>query len=71
MTFLLAKRPAETGAGALGSGPEARRLRLLPTGDGWSLVTRDGRLVFSALGLSGRRSCLQFALDKGVVALAT
>jgi hypothetical protein len=46
-----------------------RRLRLLPSGDGWSLVSEDGELVFSALGLSGRRQCLAFAQAEGVIAL--
>lgn len=47
----------------------ASRLRLLPSGDGWSLVGEDGRLVFSALGLGGRRRCLEYAQAHGVVAL--
>jgi len=46
-----------------------RRLRLLPSGDGWSLVSDEGELVFSALGLSGRRQCLAFAQAQGVIAL--
>jgi hypothetical protein len=45
------------------------RLRLLPSGDGWSLVSVEGELVFSALGISGRRRCLEFARAQGVVAL--
>jgi hypothetical protein len=49
----------------------ARRLRLLPSGDGWSLVRADGALVFSALGCSGRRLCLEFARATGVLALAS
>jgi hypothetical protein len=57
-------RLASTSTGA------APRLRLLPSGDGWSLVTVDGRLVFSALGISGRRRCLEFALAEGVAVLA-
>jgi hypothetical protein len=56
----------EPAAGLLG---DARRLRLLPSGDGWSLVSDDGKLVFSALGLGGRRQCLEFAQAKGVIAL--
>jgi hypothetical protein len=48
-----------------------RRLRLLPSGDGWSLVGADGALVFSALGLEGRRRCLEYAQAAGVVALAS
>ncbi len=45
------------------------RLRLLPSGDGWSLVGDDGRLVFSALGIGGRLRCLEYAQAHGVVAL--
>jgi hypothetical protein len=47
------------------------KLRLLPSADGWALVSLDGELVFSALGLSGRRQCLEFAHTEGVVALAS
>ena len=49
----------------------ARTLRLLPSGDGWSLVTLDGELVYSALGLSGRRRCLEFAQAEVVLALVS
>jgi hypothetical protein len=42
-------------------------LRLLPSGDGWSLVADNGQLVFSALGAQGRRRCLQFARAAGVL----
>lgn len=53
-------------------GPDGeRRLRLLPSGDGWSLIGLDGELVFSALGLSGRRRCLEFAHATGVLAIAS
>ena len=45
------------------------RLRLLASGDGWSLIGNDGRLVFSALGIGGRQRCLQYAQAHGVVAL--
>ncbi len=48
-----------------------RQLRLLPSADGWSLVSLDGELVFSALGLSGRRQCLEYAQTEGVVALTS
>jgi hypothetical protein len=52
-------------------GPDGeRRLRLLPSGDGWSLVGGNGTLVFSALGRSGRRRCLEFAAAAGVLAIA-
>jgi hypothetical protein len=43
----------------------------LPSGDGWSLVTLDGELVYSALGLSGRRRCLEFAQAEVVLALVS
>jgi hypothetical protein len=44
-------------------------LRLLPSGDGWSLVGPDGELVFHALGVHGRRHCLEFARAEGVLAV--
>ena len=44
-------------------------LRLLPTGDGWSLLSSDGSLVYSALGRSARQRCLEFAEAWGVLAL--
>lgn len=47
----------------------ARRLRLLASGDRWSLVSLDGEPVFSAAGLRGRWRCLEFAQHNGVVAL--
>jgi hypothetical protein len=47
----------------------ARRLRLLASVDGWSLVSLDGEPVFSAAGLRGRWRCLEFAQHNGVVAL--
>ena len=49
----------------------ARRLRLVASGDGWSLVSLEGEPVFSADGLRGRRSCLEFAHNRGVVALVS
>ena len=45
------------------------RLRLLPSGDGWSLVGTDGKVVFQALGTGGRRECLKFAHARGVLAV--
>ena len=45
------------------------RLWLRATGDGWSLVTPDGHVLFHAMGLSGRRECLEFARDRGVLAV--
>jgi hypothetical protein len=53
----------------LGAVVAVPRLRLLPSGDGWSLIGDDGRLVFSALGLGGRRRCLEYAQSHGVVTL--
>jgi hypothetical protein len=49
----------------------ARRLRLLASGDGWSLVSLEGETVFSAAGLRGRWHCLEFAQNNGVVALVS
>jgi hypothetical protein len=45
----------------------APALRLLPSGDGWSLIGHSGELVFSALGAGGRRRCLEFARAAGVL----
>jgi len=47
----------------------AERLRLLPSGDGWSLIGRGGEPVFFGLGVSGRRRCLEFARSRGVLTL--
>lgn len=45
------------------------RLRLVPSGDGWALLTPDGELIFHALGTVGRRRCLEFARARGVIAV--
>ncbi len=42
---------------------------LTPTEDGWSLVGPTGELLFRALGVRGRRECLEFARDSGLVAV--
>lgn len=58
--------------GALGrsrSGGEF--LRLLPTGDGWTLIDRDGRVVFEALGTRARHDCLEFARARGVLGVVS
>ena len=49
----------------------APRLRLLASGDGWSLVTLEGEPVFSAAGRRGRWHCLEFAQNNGIVALVS
>jgi hypothetical protein len=49
----------------LGAGP----VKLQPAGDGWSLVGPDERLLFHAPGLRGRRRCLEYARDEGVLAV--
>lgn len=41
--------------------------RLLPTDDGWSLIRPTGEIACRALGVSGRRRCLEFARDHGVL----
>jgi hypothetical protein len=46
------------------------RLTLRPSGDGWSLVSENGYLVYSALGVTGRRRCLDAARALGTLALA-
>jgi hypothetical protein len=55
--------------GALADQRAARYLSLRPTGDGWALMSPGGRVVFSALGVSGRRRCLEFARKAGALAV--
>jgi hypothetical protein len=57
--------------GLRGEARASMRLRLLPSGDGWSLVGPDGKLVFQALGSRGRRQCLEFARAHGVLAISS
>jgi hypothetical protein len=45
----------------------AVRLKLMSSGDGWSLVSPDGEVVFHALGTRARRRCLEVAQAKGVL----
>jgi hypothetical protein len=45
------------------------RLRLVPSGEGWSLVGPSGELVFNAIGTRARRRCLEFARERGVLAI--
>lgn len=61
-------RPATGPRGGRGA-DHGVRLRLLPTGDGWSLVAAAGQLVFQAGGTDGRRRCLEFARTEGVLAV--
>jgi hypothetical protein len=49
--------------------PSAQRLSLRATGDGWSLLAPDGAVVFRGFGLAGRRQCLEFAANRGVLAV--
>ncbi len=44
-------------------------MSLRATEDGWSLMARDGKVVFRGFGLAGRRQCLQFAHQLGVLAV--
>jgi hypothetical protein len=72
----VAHRPAAVAIQVLGERASVRagspdRLRLLPTGDGWSLVGPEGEVVFQALGVASRRKCLEFARDHGVLAVFT
>jgi hypothetical protein len=49
--------------------PAARKLLLRATDAGWALIGARGEVVFRAEGQSGRRACLAFARDRGVLAL--
>jgi hypothetical protein len=47
----------------------ALHMRLRPTGDGWSLMTDDGVVVFRGLGLGSRRECLRRARELGALSV--
>ncbi len=47
----------------------AARLWLRATERGWSLVARDGAVVFGGVGLASRSECLRRAYDLGVLAV--
>lgn len=40
-------------------------LLLRPTGDGWSLMTPAGEVIYRGLGLDSRRRCLEIAVERG------
>jgi hypothetical protein len=40
-----------------------------PSGDGWSLMTDDGVVVFRGLGLGSRRECLRRARELGALSV--
>jgi len=59
-------------AGSAGNTASSRlRLRLRPTEDGWSLLDPAGAVVFRGQGVAGRRHCLQFARERGVISVFT
>jgi hypothetical protein len=60
-----ARRP---GAGTL-TPTQSLRLKLVSSGDGWSLVAPSGDCVFHAPGLDGRQRCLEFARTTGVLSV--
>lgn len=47
----------------------SRRLYLLPSGDGWSLVTSSGEVLVRGLGQRSLRQCLAHARGTGSPAL--
>jgi hypothetical protein len=47
----------------------ADRLWLRPTDDGWSLMARDGVVVFRGIGIESRRECLRLAHDLGALSV--
>jgi hypothetical protein len=49
----------------------ASQLRLRPTEDGWSLIGSRGEVVFRGLGVRARRECLEYARERGVVAVVS
>jgi hypothetical protein len=40
-----------------------------PSGDGWSLMTDEGAVVYRGLGLSSRRECLRRARELGALSV--
>lgn len=52
----------------LADGPPDR-VWLRATSDGWSLLDPSGKLLYSGLGRSSRRQCLEFARSRGVLAV--
>ena len=52
----------------LADGPPDR-LWLRATSDGWSLLDPSGKVLFYGLGQSARRECLEFARNRGVLAV--
>ena len=44
-------------------------LTLRATGDGWALLGPEGEIVFRGLGVRGRHACLEFARERGVLAV--
>ena len=44
-------------------------LTLRATGDGWALIGPEGEIVFRGLGVRGRHACLEFARERGVLAV--
>ncbi len=49
----------------------SHQLVLVPSLGGWALVTPDGEFVYESLRPDGRRRCLEFASEHGVLALHT
>ena len=45
----------------------AERLYLRATEDGWSLLNSAGEVLFRGFGLDGRRQCLEFAREIGIL----
>jgi hypothetical protein len=76
MTTAIAKSPpapeisaARLGGQHPGGDRLQERLWLRATDDGWALVTGDGDVVFSGVGVGSRRACLRRAADLGVLAV--
>jgi hypothetical protein len=44
-----------------------RRVAIWVTDDGYSLIASDGTVLFRAPGRGGRRECLQYAREHGVL----
>jgi hypothetical protein len=55
--------------GRIAADVAAHRFRLLPSGDGWSVVGPRGELVVREQGTASRQRCLEAARARGVLAV--
>lgn len=62
--------PVRAGTHGATSAALSPRLRLRATRRGCALIDPDGEVVFYADGIGGRRKCLEYARQHGVLAIS-